>query len=62
MQPRAYVTGRESAGRYRKAFRLDGDIETDAWNNIAARWFRGNRLVKEYLDSLSAPTGEPPDA
>jgi hypothetical protein len=56
------VTGRESAGRYRKAFRLDGDIETDAWNNIAARWFRGNRLVKEYLDSLSAPTGEPPDA
>lgn len=59
---KGYVTGRESAGRYRKVFRLDGDIETDAWSNIAARWFRGNRLMKEYLDSLSASTGEPPDA
>lgn len=52
-----YLTGRESAGRYRKVFRLDGDIETNAWSSIAARWFRGNRLVQEYLDSLSAQTG-----
>lgn len=59
---KGYVTGRESAGRYRKVFRLDGDIQTDAWSNIAARWFRGNRLMKEYLDSLSAPAVEPPDA
>ncbi len=56
------MTGRESAGRYRKVFRLDGNIETDAWSNIAARWFRGNRLMKEYLDSLSVQTGEAPDA
>lgn len=56
------MTGRESAGRYRKVFRLDGDIETDVWSNIAARWFRGNRLMKEYLDSLSAQAGQPPGA
>ena len=57
-----YMTGRESAGRYRKVFRLDGEIETDAWSNIAARWFRGNRLMKEYLNSLSAQAGGPPGA
>lgn len=53
-----YVTGRESAGQYRKVFRLDGNIETDAWSNIAACWFRGNLLLKEYLDRLSTGTGE----
>jgi hypothetical protein len=57
-----YMTGRESAGRYRKVFRLDGAIETDVWSSIAARWFRGNRLMKEYLDSLSTQTGESSDA
>lgn len=59
---KGFVTGRESAERYRKVFRLDGAIETDAWSNIAARWFRGNSLMKEYLDSLSVPTGETPEA
>ena len=56
------MTGRESAGRYRKVFRLDGDIETDAWSDIAARWFRGNRLMTEFLNSLSAQAGELPCA
>lgn len=49
-----FVTGRESASRYRKVFRLDGSIATDAWSNIAAGWFRGNRLMTEYLQSLSS--------
>lgn len=57
-----YVTGRESAGRYRKVFRLDGAIQTDAWSSIAARWFRGNRLMTEYLDCLSAQRGKFPDS
>lgn len=49
-----YVTGRESASRYRKVFRLDGSIGTDAWSNIAAGWFRGNALMTEYLQGLSS--------
>lgn len=49
-----FVTGRESAARYRKVFRLDGEIETNAWSNIAARWFRGNRLMGEYLQGIAA--------
>jgi hypothetical protein len=57
-----YMTGRESAGRYRKVFRLDGVIATDAWSNIAAQWLRGTRLMKEYLDSLAVQTGRPQDA
>ena len=49
-----FVTGREWASRYRKVFRLDGSIATDAWSNIAAGWFRGNRLMTEYLQLSSA--------
>jgi hypothetical protein len=49
-----FVTGRESASRYRKVFRLDGSIGTDAWSNIAAGWFRGNTLMAEYLQNLSS--------
>lgn len=49
-----YVTGRESASRYRKVFRLDGNIGTDAWSNVAAGWFRGNTLMTEYLQGLSS--------
>lgn len=53
-----YLTGRESAGRYRKVFRLDGEIETNQWSDIAARWFRGNALMGEYLKSLSDESNE----
>jgi hypothetical protein len=49
-----FVTGRESAARYRKVFRLDGAIGTNAWSNIAAGWFRGNTLMTEYLQTLSS--------
>jgi hypothetical protein len=49
-----FVTGRESASHYRKVFRLDGHISTDAWSNIAAGWFRGNTLMLEYLQGLSS--------
>jgi hypothetical protein len=34
---------------YRKVFRMDGDIQTDHWSQVAALWFRGNQLVPEYL-------------
>lgn len=40
---------------YRKVFRLDGQIATDAWSQITVQWFRGNTLVPEYLSTLSSP-------
>lgn len=40
---------REKSARYRKVFRLDGEFSADAWSALAAQWFRGNRLVLEYL-------------
>lgn len=43
---------RGKSDRYRKVFRLDGDIETDDWARVASLWFRGNRLVLEYLSGL----------
>lgn len=57
-----FVTGSESAARYRKVFRLDGDIETDAWSHIAARWFRGNRLMGEYLQGIATDSAGATDA
>lgn len=39
--------------RYRKVFRLDGNITTDSWADIAIQWFRGNNLILEYLSQLS---------
>lgn len=53
---KSVVTGRESATRYRKLFRLDGVITTAEWSTIVARWFNHNRLASEYLESLGAPT------
>lgn len=38
---------------YRKVFRLDGSIPTETWSAVASQWFRGNRLILEYLSSLS---------
>lgn len=46
----------EARGRgvhYRKVFRLDGGIPTETWSAVASQWFRGNRLIVEYLSSLS---------
>jgi hypothetical protein len=37
---------------YRKVWRLDGEIATGTWSHLVARWFRGNRLVQEYLGDL----------
>lgn len=45
---------RGKSQHYRKVFRLDGRLPTDTWSVIAAQWFRGNRLVLEYLSSLGA--------
>ncbi len=39
---------------YRKVWRLDGNIVTGTWSHLVARWFRGNRLVLEYLGDLMA--------
>lgn len=55
-----FVTGRESASRYRKVFRLDGSIGADVWSNIAAGWFRGNMLMAEYLQRLSSTSDRDP--
>jgi len=40
------------SAKYRKLFRLDGSISTDDWSNVVIGWFRGNRLVEEYLSTL----------
>lgn len=48
-----FVTGRESATGYRKLFRLDGEIATDEWSHVVAKWFRHNKLALEYLGSLA---------
>jgi len=45
---------RAKAPSYRKVFRLDGAFSAKQWSTVAALWFRGNRLVPEYLMSLSA--------
>lgn len=39
---------------YRKVFRMDGEIETDQWSQVTALWFRGNKLVLEYLSGLGS--------
>jgi hypothetical protein len=48
---------RGRSDRYRKVFRLDGEIQTDDWSRVASLWFRGNQLVLEYLAGLG--TGQP---
>jgi hypothetical protein len=49
--------GRGKGLHYRKVFRLDGPLTADEWSRLTALWFRGNRLVLEYLDGLA--TAEP---
>jgi len=41
------------ANRYRKVFRVDGQISTNEWSDIVARWFRGNVLATEYLGTMA---------
>jgi hypothetical protein len=45
------------ANRYRKLFRLDGEITTQEWSDIVAKWFRHNILAREYL-TIMADTAE----
>lgn len=40
---------RGKGDRYRKLFRIDGEFPTAAWSKVASSWFRGNRLINEYL-------------
>jgi hypothetical protein len=42
----------ERALHYRKVFRIDGNISSNEWSNISVLWFRGNRLVQEYLSNF----------
>jgi hypothetical protein len=44
-----------TANRYRKVFRVDGQIATHEWSDIVAKWFRGNVLATEYLRTMAAP-------
>lgn len=48
---------RGKSSKYRKVFRIDGEIETDEWSHVVALWFRGNNLVVEYLSSLGSGRG-----
>lgn len=41
---------RGKGDRYRKLFRIDGEFPAAAWSEVASSWFRGNRLINEYLD------------
>lgn len=41
---------------YRKVFRLDGELDAEAWSHLTALWFRGNPLVLEYLAGLPGPS------
>lgn len=34
---------------YRKVFRVDGEFPAPVWSTLLSDWFRGNRLVLEYL-------------
>jgi hypothetical protein len=34
---------------YTKLFRLDGALSVDLWKQVLTDWFRGNRLIPEYL-------------
>lgn len=44
---------KDLVSRYRKLFRVDGDIATDEWSQIVALWFRGNHLALEALEGLA---------
>lgn len=52
-EQREFVTGRPSATQYRKLFRVDGVISTNEWSHVVTQWFRHNRLVSEYLGTLT---------
>lgn len=38
---------------YRKLFRVDGQFPTAAWSDLACSWFRGNKLILEYLETAA---------
>ncbi|MCD1285732.1 hypothetical protein CV023_07765 [Brevibacterium sp. CCUG 69071] len=44
---------RGKGDRYRKLFRIDGNFPAVVWSNLACSWFRGNRLINEYLGNAS---------
>ena len=50
---------RGKSDRYRKVFRIDGSFPADAWSAIASQWFRGNRLILEYLSCSPATRPAP---
>ena len=44
---------RIQANRYTKVFRVDGEISTQEWSDIVAKWFRHNILAREYLTRIA---------
>jgi hypothetical protein len=42
--------GRSLALRYEKLFRVDGPIPDQDWAELVAHFYRGNELVREYLE------------
>jgi hypothetical protein len=50
---------------YTKLFRLDGNISIDIWKRLMSDFYKGNKLILEYLDikdsnSLDTHSGEDP--
>lgn len=43
---------------YTKLFRLDGDLSVSLWKQVLTDWFRGNRLIPEYLGASEADLTE----
>ncbi|WP_157602317.1 hypothetical protein [Sphingomonas sp. PR090111-T3T-6A] len=43
---------------YTKLFRLDGEIPVPRWKAVLTDWFRGNRLIPEYLGATEADLAE----
>ncbi|MDV8067594.1 hypothetical protein R4P64_13850 [Rhodococcus sp. IEGM 1366] len=44
---------------YRKVFRIDGVITTQQWSMLLLKWFRGNDLIREFLEGGDMAEFEP---
>jgi hypothetical protein len=52
-QSQAQFRDRGKGLHYRKVFRVDGALPTDAWSHLLSAWFRGNALALEFLAGSS---------
>lgn len=45
-----FLPNETKSEKYVKLFRIDGNIEIDAWLKLIAYFFRGNEMILEYFD------------